>query len=135
VRDLPEQKGVLLEEPEYLGPHTLCRAACKRLPTLGEALFEERDSVHGQLAILSREGIGELPSTCRPGEGLKPRIGGFFWWEIDISYAVLKLLSWTGLVWDLRLPPEAVLAANRIDDDHPDLGMLALKELVARLSG
>jgi stearoyl-CoA desaturase (delta-9 desaturase) len=38
---------------------------------------------------------------------------GFYWWEIDISYYVLKVLSWTGLVWDLRAPPEAVRAGDR----------------------
>ena len=30
---------------------------------------------------------------------------GFFWWEIDISYYVLKVLSWTGLIWNLRPVP------------------------------
>ena len=34
---------------------------------------------------------------------------GFFWWEIDISYYILKLLSWVGLIWDLRLPPKHVI--------------------------
>jgi len=29
---------------------------------------------------------------------------GFFWWEIDISFYMLKMLSWAGLVWDLRIP-------------------------------
>jgi stearoyl-CoA desaturase (Delta-9 desaturase) len=33
---------------------------------------------------------------------------GFFWWEIDPTYYVLKLLSWLGIVWDLRRPPERV---------------------------
>lgn len=33
---------------------------------------------------------------------------GFYWWEIDATYYVLKLLSWTGLVWDLRAPPKKV---------------------------
>jgi stearoyl-CoA desaturase (Delta-9 desaturase) len=32
---------------------------------------------------------------------------GFYWWEIDISYYVLKALSWTGLIWDLRPVPRA----------------------------
>jgi stearoyl-CoA desaturase (delta-9 desaturase) len=33
---------------------------------------------------------------------------GFYWWEIDISYYVLKVLSWTGLIWDLKpVPVEA----------------------------
>lgn len=31
---------------------------------------------------------------------------GFFWWEFDISYYLLKTLSWCGLVWDLRGVPE-----------------------------
>jgi stearoyl-CoA desaturase (delta-9 desaturase) len=34
---------------------------------------------------------------------------GFFWWEVDASYYVLKALSWLGLVWDLRTPPQHVL--------------------------
>jgi stearoyl-CoA desaturase (delta-9 desaturase) len=38
---------------------------------------------------------------------------GFFWWEIDTSYYLLRLLSWFGIVWDLRLPPEHLLKGNR----------------------
>jgi hypothetical protein len=48
---------------------------------------------------------------------------GFFWWEIDISYYVLRLLSWLRLTSDLRVPPAHVLAANRIRDGHADIGM------------
>ena len=33
---------------------------------------------------------------------------GFFWWEIDPSYYALKVLSWLGLVRDLRAPPQAI---------------------------
>ena len=32
---------------------------------------------------------------------------GFYWWEIDISYYLLKTLSWTGLIWDLKPVPAA----------------------------
>jgi stearoyl-CoA desaturase (delta-9 desaturase) len=39
---------------------------------------------------------------------------GFFWWEIDISYAILKALSWVGVTRDLRKPPLALLEAKRI---------------------
>jgi stearoyl-CoA desaturase (delta-9 desaturase) len=39
---------------------------------------------------------------------------GFFWWEIDLTYYVLRLLAAVGLVWDLHRPPEHVLEANRI---------------------
>ena len=38
---------------------------------------------------------------------------GFFWWEVDISYYVLKVMSWFGLVWDLRAPPEALLTGEQ----------------------
>ncbi|MEW6130030.1 MAG: acyl-CoA desaturase [Acidobacteriota bacterium] len=34
---------------------------------------------------------------------------GFFWWEIDFSYYVLKVLSWVKVVKDLRLPPAHLL--------------------------
>src|SRR5215813_15177302 len=30
---------------------------------------------------------------------------GFRWWEIDPTYYVLRMLSWVGLVWDLKTPP------------------------------
>jgi stearoyl-CoA desaturase (delta-9 desaturase) len=35
---------------------------------------------------------------------------GFFWWEIDITYYMLKVLSWCGLIWELRKVPSHVLA-------------------------
>jgi stearoyl-CoA desaturase (delta-9 desaturase) len=34
---------------------------------------------------------------------------GFRWWEIDPTFYILKALSWLGIVWDLKSPPEAVL--------------------------
>jgi len=39
---------------------------------------------------------------------------GFFWWEIDVTFYVLKVLSWVGLVWDLHTPPQHVLDSHRI---------------------
>jgi stearoyl-CoA desaturase (delta-9 desaturase) len=44
---------------------------------------------------------------------------GFFWWELDPTYYVLRALSWVGLVWDLHTPPPHVLHANRIDGNGP----------------
>jgi stearoyl-CoA desaturase (delta-9 desaturase) len=35
---------------------------------------------------------------------------GFFWWEIDMTYYILKAMSWLGLVWDLKEPPARVYA-------------------------
>jgi stearoyl-CoA desaturase (delta-9 desaturase) len=34
---------------------------------------------------------------------------GFRWWQIDCTFYLLKALSLTGLVWDLKLPPAAVV--------------------------
>jgi stearoyl-CoA desaturase (delta-9 desaturase) len=33
---------------------------------------------------------------------------GFFWWEIDPSFYILKILSWFGIVWDLRPVPDYI---------------------------
>lgn len=44
---------------------------------------------------------------------------GFYWWEIDISHYILKILSWFGLVWDLRTPPERVYAAANVGINEP----------------
>jgi stearoyl-CoA desaturase (delta-9 desaturase) len=33
---------------------------------------------------------------------------GFYWWEIDITYYLLKLLSVFRLIWDIREPPASV---------------------------
>jgi stearoyl-CoA desaturase (delta-9 desaturase) len=38
---------------------------------------------------------------------------GFFWWELDLSYYVLRGLAALGLVWDLRSPPESARLAHR----------------------
>jgi stearoyl-CoA desaturase (delta-9 desaturase) len=34
---------------------------------------------------------------------------GFFWWEIDISYYILRFMMLLGLVWDLRPVPKRLL--------------------------
>ena len=37
---------------------------------------------------------------------------GFYWWEIDVSHYALTVLSWFGLVWNLRMPPKHLLVAD-----------------------
>jgi stearoyl-CoA desaturase (delta-9 desaturase) len=34
---------------------------------------------------------------------------GFFWWEIDFTYYGLKVMSWFGIVKDLKAPPARIL--------------------------
>ena len=43
---------------------------------------------------------------------------GFYWWEVDLSYYVIKLFEALGLAWDVRNPSASALARNRLD--HPD---------------
>lgn len=37
---------------------------------------------------------------------------GFKWYEYDLSYYILKALSWIGIVWDLREPTPRALASK-----------------------
>jgi stearoyl-CoA desaturase (Delta-9 desaturase) len=37
---------------------------------------------------------------------------GWFWWEVDATWYVLKALAAAGIVWDLRTPPPAVRDAR-----------------------
>ena len=37
---------------------------------------------------------------------------GFFWWEVDASYYLLRAMAVVGLVWDLHLPPDRVRLAH-----------------------
>ena len=37
---------------------------------------------------------------------------GFHWWQIDITYYVLRALALVGLVWDIREPPANVVAGT-----------------------
>jgi len=42
---------------------------------------------------------------------------GFFWWEIDMSYYLLKLMSYVGIIWELRSVPPKRLHSNLIEKD------------------
>ena len=38
---------------------------------------------------------------------------GFRWWQIDITYGLLVMLSWTGLIWELKPVPVHVRVQGR----------------------
>ena len=69
----------------------------------------DRSTNHPLLALIS---LGEgwhnnhhyYPAACR---------AGFQWWEVDILYYEIRILSWLGLVWDLNEVPERVRGAAR----------------------
>jgi stearoyl-CoA desaturase (delta-9 desaturase) len=33
---------------------------------------------------------------------------GIYWWELDASYYILKMMSWLGIVWDLTPVPQSL---------------------------
>jgi stearoyl-CoA desaturase (delta-9 desaturase) len=39
---------------------------------------------------------------------------GFFWWEIDISYYLIRTMGLLGLVWDIRRPGQKALAFRNV---------------------
>lgn len=39
---------------------------------------------------------------------------GFMWWEIDISYYLIKLMELLGIVWDVKPVPPSALERNRV---------------------
>jgi stearoyl-CoA desaturase (delta-9 desaturase) len=44
---------------------------------------------------------------------------GFFWWEIDVTFYLLKLMSWLGIVSDLRPVPEYVRTSGPASGGEP----------------
>lgn len=43
---------------------------------------------------------------------------GFRWWEIDISYYIIRLMGKIGLVWDIRTPPQKKLLGQETPGDR-----------------
>jgi stearoyl-CoA desaturase (delta-9 desaturase) len=39
---------------------------------------------------------------------------GFYWWEIDITYYLLRVLAALGIIWDLKPVPAEVRESQRI---------------------
>jgi stearoyl-CoA desaturase (delta-9 desaturase) len=55
---------------------------------------------------------------------------GWFWWEVDASYYVLKMLSWFRVVTDLRVPNERVKYAFK---KVPSTASKVAEEALARV--
>jgi stearoyl-CoA desaturase (delta-9 desaturase) len=66
---------------------------------------------------------------------------GFYWWEIDITFYVLKMLSWTGFIWDLRPVPASAYeeakahAARPFELPATETAFSKLTHEAARLGG
>ena len=60
---------------------------------------------------------------------------GFYWWEIDITYYVIRLLGAVGLVWNIKQPPKRVLEEGRRLDEERREKERRLGHLTAARSG
>lgn len=79
---------------------------------IGKRRFKTEDNSrnHFLLALLT---LGEgwhnnhhhYPATARQG---------FMWWEIDITYYILKLFEKMGMIWEVKNVPKYVLEKNRV---------------------
>jgi stearoyl-CoA desaturase (delta-9 desaturase) len=77
---------------------------------IGRRRYETADDSRNS-AIIALLTLGEgwhnnhhhFPSTANQG---------WFWWEVDVTYYVLRALAAVGIVRDLRLPPAAVRDAH-----------------------
>ncbi len=43
---------------------------------------------------------------------------GFYWWEIDLAYYMLKILEFFKIIWQVRGVPAHILAEGRLIIDH-----------------
>jgi len=46
---------------------------------------------------------------------------GFYWWELDITYYSLRVLSWTRLIWNLKPVPQSVLEEGEHAEHHASI--------------
>ena len=54
---------------------------------------------------------------------------GFRWYEVDLSYYALKVMSWFRLVWDLRSPPPEIVRGEK------PIGRKVLEKVAGDLAG
>lgn len=75
---------------------------------IGKKRFKTTDESRNNL-ILALITLGEgWHNNHHRYPGAEPQ--GMYWWEIDISHYILKVLSWVGLVWDIRRHPARIYA-------------------------
>jgi stearoyl-CoA desaturase (Delta-9 desaturase) len=70
----------------------------------GKVRYETSDTSRNSL-ILALITLGEGWHNNHHYYSTSTRMG-FFWWEVDISYYVLRVLAALGIVWELKPPPE-----------------------------
>lgn len=77
----------------------------------GKRRYEvEDDSVNNWLLALLTNGEGWHNNHHRYSVCTRQ---GFKWWQIDMSYLILRLLQWCGIVWEIREPPRSIVEESK----------------------
>lgn len=45
----------------------------------------------------------------------------FYWWEVDLTYYILKILAWFGIIWDLQRVPLKLLGERAGSSGSPGI--------------
>ncbi|MEO9112723.1 MAG: acyl-CoA desaturase [Lacunisphaera sp.] len=59
---------------------------------------------------------------------------GFYWWEIDITYYLLKTLSWTGFIWDLKGVPPSIYREAKLRNHHDTVARFSMSSVQDELN-
>jgi stearoyl-CoA desaturase (delta-9 desaturase) len=54
---------------------------------------------------------------------------GFYWWELDITYYVLKALSWTGFIWNLKTVPKSIYDEAEQRNHHDTVARFSMSSV------
>jgi stearoyl-CoA desaturase (delta-9 desaturase) len=54
---------------------------------------------------------------------------GFYWWEIDPTYYILKALSWTGFIWGLKPVPKSIYEEAARNAHHDTIVRLSVSSV------
>ncbi len=54
---------------------------------------------------------------------------GFYWWEIDITYYLLRALSWTGFIYDLKEVPASIYREAELRNHHDSVARFSVSSI------
>ncbi len=59
---------------------------------------------------------------------------GFYWWEVDITYYILKSLSWTGFIWDLKGVPDSIYREAEQRNHHDTVARFSMSSVHSEIN-
>lgn len=109
--------GFFLSTAAVLHSALVVNSLCHDAPHLGGTRRYRTEDTSVNVAWLAIPTMGESWHNNHHRYAAASR-NGFAWWEIDLTYLLLRLLAALGLVRDLRSVPSEVLAEGRLLPDR-----------------